>query len=227
MKRILSLTLAFSLATILSARSNDEAGTPYRGWKKGEMDIHHIYTGRGEANFYIFPDGTSMLIDTGDHLASVPMTDPKPNLSRRAGEWVSRYILRTNPSGNKVDYLMVSHFHDDHMGSVTLDAPTTENRTPNYKLIGIAEVGEHIQFKHFIDRGYPEYNYPVPISDAHIKNYRNFAEWHKQKYGAEQVPFEVGALNQIALQKRPKKYASLFSIRNLAANGEVWNGNGT
>ena len=227
MKRILSLTLAFSLATILSARSNDEAGTPYRGWKKGEMDIHHIYTGRGEANFYIFPDGTSMLIDTGDHLASVPMTDPKPDLSRRAGEWVSRYILRTNPSGNKVDYLMVSHFHDDHMGSVTLDAPTTENRTPNYKLIGIAEVGEHIQFKHFIDRGYPDYNYPVPISDAHIKNYRNFAEWHKQKYGAEQVPFEVGALNQIALQKRPKKYASLFSIRNLAANGEVWNGNGT
>lgn len=30
------------------------------------MEIHHIYTGRGECVFCIFPDGTNMLIDAGD-----------------------------------------------------------------------------------------------------------------------------------------------------------------
>lgn len=222
MKTLLSLALLLSIAIVSPARSNDKVGSAYPGWKKGEIDIHHIYTGRGEANFYIFPDGTSMLIDAGDHQASVPMTDPKPDLSRRAGEWVARYILRTNPSGSKVDYLMASHFHGDHTGSIDLDAPVTEGRNPDYKLVGIAEVGEHIQFGHIIDRGYPDYNYPVTISNKHTSNYLHFAKWHKKKYGAEQEAFKVGALNQIALQKRPGKYASLFSIRNLAASAEVW-----
>ena len=223
MKKLFILVLTLSMAIVSPVRSNDKVGSTYQGWKKGEMDIHFIYTGRGEANFYIFPDGTSMLTDAGDHQASVPMTDPKPDLSRRAGEWISRYILRTNPSGNKVDYLMVSHMHDDHMGSIRLDAPTTTGRNPDYKLVGIAEVGEHLQFKYIIDRGFPNYNYPRPISDKDIENYKSFVAWHKAHHKATQVPFNVGALNQIALQKAPQKYASSFSVRNIAANGEVWN----
>lgn len=196
----------------------------YPGWKKGEMDLHFIYTGRGEANFYIFPDGTSMLTDVGDYQASAPMTDPKPDLSRRAGEWVARYVLRVNPNGPEVDYYMVSHFHDDHTGSVDLDAPMTQGRTPDYKLVGIAEAGEYLRFGHFIDRGFPNYDYPVAIDDKHTQNYRRFADWQKREYGALQEAFRVGELNQIALRKKPRKYAKTFSIRNLAANGEVWNG---
>ena len=92
MKKLFILVLTLSMAIVSPVRSNDKVGSTYQGWKKGEMDIHFIYTGRGEANFYIFPDGTSMLTDAGDHQASVPMTDPKPDLSRRAGEWISRYI---------------------------------------------------------------------------------------------------------------------------------------
>ena len=38
----------------------------FPAWEEGEMDIHHINTGRGEAVFCIFPDGTTMLIDAGD-----------------------------------------------------------------------------------------------------------------------------------------------------------------
>ena len=89
MKRILFCAIAL----ILSYSAYSQAQNTYKGWKKGELDIHFIYTGRGEAVFYIFPDGTSMLVDAGDHQASVPMTDPKPDLSRRGGEWVARYIL--------------------------------------------------------------------------------------------------------------------------------------
>ena len=220
MKRLLFLASIF----LFSCAASEQTGDTYKGWKQGEMDIHFIYTGRGEANFYIFPDGTSMLVDAGDHQASVPMTDPKPDLSRRGGEWVARYIERVNPNGNKVDYFMLSHLHNDHSGSASLNVPVTEGRTPNYKLVGIADVGESITFGNFIDRGYPDYNYPTPINDAHIKNYRNFVSWQKQKYGAKQEAFTVGAENQIKLLKRPAKYAENFSIRNIAANGEIWNG---
>ena len=38
----------------------------FPAWQEGEMEIHHIYTGRGESNFMIFPDGTSLLVDVGD-----------------------------------------------------------------------------------------------------------------------------------------------------------------
>ena len=216
--------LFLAITLMLSGVAHSQTGDTYKGWKKGELDIHFIYTGRGEAMLYIFPDGTSMLVDAGDHQASVPMTDPKPDLSRRGGEWVARYIERVNPNGNKVDYFMLSHLHNDHSGSASLNVPITEGRTPNYKLVGIADVGESITFGNFIDRGYPDYNYPTPINDAHIENYRNFVSWQKQKYGAKQEAFTVGAENQIKLLKRPAKYAENFSIRNIAANGEIWNG---
>lgn len=212
------------LALMLSHTAYSQAPQTYEGWRKGELEIHFIYTGRGEANFYIFPDGTSMLVDTGDHQASVPMTYPKPDLSRRGGEWVARYIKRVNPYADKVDYFMLSHFHDDHMGSVALDVPTTQGRTPDYKLVGIADVGEQIVFGNFIDRGYPTYSYPTPISDRHIANYRNFTTYQKAKYGAKQEAFRVGEKGQIKMLKKPNKYSKLFSIRNIAASGEVWNG---
>ena len=37
----------------------------YPGWHLGEMDIHLIHTGQGESTFFIFPDGTTMLLDCG------------------------------------------------------------------------------------------------------------------------------------------------------------------
>lgn len=215
-----------SCLLFLACSPADKVGEPYRGWKSGEMDIHHIYTGRGEANFYIFPDATTMLVDAGDHQASVPMTDPKPDLSRRGGEWVARYIDRVNPNKTEVDYFMLSHFHDDHMGSTALDVPTTEGRGEDYKLVGVADVGETIHFNQFIDRGYPSYNYPKEIGGKDIDNFLKFVRYQKNQYGATQQAFKVGALNQIALKNKPQKYADLFSIRNLAANAEVWTGEG-
>ena len=205
MKQFLFLAITLMLSGVAHSQTDDT----YKGWKKGELDIHFIYTGRGEAVFYIFPDGTSMLVDAGDHQASVPMTDPKPDLSRRGGEWVARYIERVNPAGREVDYMMLSHFHSDHSGSVSLNAPTTKGRTPDYKLVGIADVGESIRFKNFIDRGFPNYNYPMAINDPHISNYKNFVSWQKQQYGAKQEAFKVGAVNQIKLQKKLQRLVKI------------------
>ena len=222
----------FSILCCLSllACNTDKVGEKYRGWRSGEMDIHHIYTGRGESNFMIFPDGTSMLVDAGDHdpkYEDFPyMTKPMPDRSRRSGEWIARYILRVNPHGEKVDYMMLSHFHNDHMGS-TYHGELTSGRTPNYHLSGLSHVGEWIRFGTAFDRGYPDYNYPTPLDkDGEINNFRAFLKYHASAYGLKQEKFEVGKLNQIALQHKPEKYADSFSIRNLAANGEIWNSEG-
>ena len=145
--------LAFCMF-IVGCHSNQETGKRYVGWKPGEMEIHHIYTGRGESNFMIFPDGTTMLVDAGDW-------DPKdyskmcvllPDSSRRAGTWIARYIERVNPYKDHVDYLMISHFHNDHTGDCTNETLSTKGRNPDYVLTGIAEVGETIRFRKVFDR---------------------------------------------------------------------------
>ena len=35
-------------------------------WQAGYLDIHQVSTGRGNAAYLIFPDGTTMLLDAGD-----------------------------------------------------------------------------------------------------------------------------------------------------------------
>lgn len=209
-------------ALFLSCASKKNMTYPI--WKEGEMEIHHIYTGRGESNFMIFPDGTTMLIDAGDW---DPKDYPKmcellPDSSRRAGEWVARYVRHMNPDKEQVDYLMVSHFHNDHTGDSFNSARRTEGREPNYVLTGIAEAGETLRFRKVFDRGYPNYNYPLPIDDPDVTNYRAFLKWQSEQFGLQQERFEVGAQNQIALRKNPENYNGSFSIRNLAANGEIY-----
>ena len=208
---------------------SEKVGDVYPGWKEGQMDIHHIYTGRGEASFLILPDATTMLIDVGDHDPTYEqyplMAEPMPDRERRAGEYVARYVERVNPNGTYVDYLMLSHYHNDHMGDATLPAAMTERRAPNYRLVGIAEAGEYLQFGMLYERGWPDYSYPKAINtaDVHINNFLSFAKYHKEEFDMQQEEFEVGALDQIALKHNADKYPT-FSTRNLAANAEVWSG---
>lgn len=196
----------------------------YPAWKEGEMEIHHIYTGRGESNFMVFPDGTTLLVDAGDW---DPKDYPKmcellPDSSRRAGEWIARYVRHMNPHQEQVDYLMVSHFHNDHTGDSSNPARRTEGRDPDYILTGIAEAGETLRFRKVFDRGYPDYKYPLPIDDPDVTNYRAFLKWQSRQFGLQQERFEVGARNQIALRRNPENYRESFSIWNLAANGEIY-----
>ena len=48
-------------------------GNRLPGWRPGEYQVHFIYTGVAESMFLIFPDGTSMLLDCGDHDALLHM----------------------------------------------------------------------------------------------------------------------------------------------------------
>ena len=231
MKKYVTIWAALLIAAGCTSVQN-EVGKPYKGWKQGEFDIHHIHTGMGEANFFIMPDGTSMLIDSGDMGPNDPEWEsprvfpPIPDCEFHPGKYVANYILKVNPNEEKVDYFMASHFHDDHICLAGGGAEMTQGRNPDYYLSGVAETGEYVKFGKFYDRGYPDYDYPVVMEDRHLDNYRNFVANHVRENGAVQEKFNVGELNQIAMTHKPSKYSDLFSIRNIAANGEVWTGEG-
>lgn len=202
-----------------------ETGKSYRGWEKGELDIHHIYTGRGESSFLIFPDGTSLLIDAGDFDPDnyLLMTPAFPDTSRRSGEWIARYIERINPHKKHVDYFMLSHFHDDHYGGIKIKTRITSGRDPNYILAGISETSEYINFNKLIDRDYPNYNFPNVDNSADFVNYKKFVEWKVKSKQFQAERFEVGKNNQIVMQYEPELFPE-FEIQNIVSSGAIWTG---
>jgi ribonuclease BN (tRNA processing enzyme) len=196
-------------------------------WAEGQVDIHHINTGKGESSFFILPDGTTLLVDAGAALQAKPWAaDPKPDGARAPGEWIAKYISRVQPARPvpTLDYVLLTHFHWDHMGGVT--SAMKKSATGNYRLSGITEVAEHIPFGKLIDRNWPHYNWPEPLDDEKMKNYRQFVDWQIKHRGLFVEQFAVGKNSQLVLKQRPDKYPD-FEIRNLAANGQVWTGVGS
>jgi beta-lactamase superfamily II metal-dependent hydrolase len=215
------LTVTLWTCFIVAASAQVKVGDVYPDWTAGYLDIHHISTGKGECMFAILPDGTTMMIDAGE--TGTDKRNFKPDGSRSSGKWISRYILRMmRPLPEKnLDYMLLTHFHDDHMGNVRLSNKKSDKG--DYILTGITEVGDLIPFGKIIDRNWPDYDYPSPVSNRpNVQNYIRFVNWHVANDAiAEQ--FEVGSNQQFKLLKEPDQYPG-FEIRNIAANGCVWTG---
>jgi hypothetical protein len=199
------------------------AGEVCPRWRPGEFDIHFIHTGVGEQTFFIFPDGTTMLLDCGDthHAKYMKDVPPMPDHSRYGGEWTSRYIRRLI-SGDEIDYVMASHWHGDHVGDLMFGG----KRTADGRIVcGIPLVGEDFRFRHYIDRCYP-----VMAEDSLDPDRQALSlmrEWLPRACaaGMRAHRFEVGALNQVRLLNNPGAYGD-FEVRNIAANAAVWDGKG-
>jgi hypothetical protein len=189
------------------------------------MDIHHISTGKGNASFLVFPDGTTLLVDAGAVTAPIAYATAKPDDSRTPGEWIARYIRHMHPDESPVlDYALITHFHGDHMGFADESSPTSD--FGEYRLAGITEVGEHIPIRTLIDRGWPDYDYPAPLVNDNIVNYRAFLVAQSLRRDMKVERLEPGRNDQIVLEHDPESYSG-FEVRNLAANGVVWTGVGT
>jgi len=208
-------------------------------WQEGYLDIHAINTGRGESTLLIFPDGTTMLIDAAGSLISpndaIPPPEQKPNSNVSPGTVIANYTKHfVKTASNKLNYMMVSHFHPDHMGSYSdpdhmgsYDKVSPLDPSGTFRMGGITEVGAKIAFDKIIDRGYPDYKFPVDLTgDLLIKNYIQFINWAKTAYGAQAEQLVVGKNDQIVLTQNPSKYAN-FEVRNICSNGVVWTGTGT
>lgn len=179
----------------------------------GGMDIHHINTGQGNAAFFVFPDGTTMLFDCGDgrDIKRAPnfKAPSRPDGSRSPAEWVARYIQKFHPDGlgGALDYLVVSHFHSDHMG-------------------GVADLARRMKIGTVLDRGWPDYQKTAPFADTLAEQYKAALKDQIEHRGAKAEQFKAGAADQIVLRKEPGKFPQ-FEVRNIAVNGEIWTGTGT
>jgi len=217
------LTALVALLSFVSAQTRD-ALPP---WTPGTLDIHHIATGQGNSTFFVLPDGTTMLVDAGAATAvgRAPIAPPVPDGSRSAGEWIARYVARMAPPGRVVvlDYALITHFHGDHMGFVSAGAPRSAHG--DYQLAGITDVAERVPIRRVIDRGWPDYDYPEPLTDPSVANYRRFLEARQRADGLAVERFGVGRADQIRLVRDAGRYPA-FEIRNLHANGDVWTGEG-
>lgn len=232
-KPLRSILAAACAAQLICAAFAAEAqpaagvGMPLPGWREGELDIHHINTGRGEASLLVLPDGTSLLVDaSGKTVEEPPFSLPtRPDVSRPPGEWVARYGLQVlPPPATKIDYAMISHLHGDHMGAIVEDSPRAS--PGSYQLSGITEVAEHLGLGTMLDRGWPDYDYPAPVRNRTVDNYRRFLAWQVANRGLRVERFEPGRSDQITLLRRPQAYPD-FQVRNLMVNGVVWTGKGT
>jgi hypothetical protein len=224
----LILRTLFSLTVLAAATATARAqavGDLLPPWQEGTLDIHQISTARGNSSLFVFPDGTTMLLDAGA-LSSVRkgFLDGRSDATRTPGSIVVRYVrhMLAHDAEPHLDYALLTHFHDDHMGQIT--GTEAASRLGPYRLSGITEVGDEIPIRTLLDRGWPDYAYqPEPLKGPLMANYRAFVEWHKAHRGLTAERFRPGRNDQIVLKRAPGKYPN-FEVRNVAVNGDVWTG---
>lgn len=209
-----------------SPAAADTVGTPLAPRPDGGLDIHHLATGRGNATLVVAPDGTTVLIDAGATADGLDVSAaPRPDGSRRPGEWIARYAARRLRAEGRdgLDATVVTHLHPDHLGDVT-DASPLSARGP-YRLTGITDVAEQLPIALLVDRGYPDYGYPAPWNAPFAANYEAWVR-ERVRRGQRVERIAVGRADQITLS-RPERARAPFEVRAVAANGVVWTGRDT
>jgi beta-lactamase superfamily II metal-dependent hydrolase len=222
MKRLVLSLLAIAPALL----AQDTAGRELSPWQPGMLEIHQISTGRANSGLHIFPDGTTLLVDAGENATKTPRHTPdRPDSSRPAGEWIARYIRHTlrHEAQPGLDYVLVTHFHGDHMGDPSDASPVLKSGA--YKLAGLTHVAEGLKIGKLMDRGWPEYDYPAPLQDRATTNYRAFVKWQTERNGLKVERFTPGRSDQVILLRDARKFPD-FEFRNVGANGEIWTGVG-
>lgn len=224
------ILLFYVILAVVTPIGNTEINAPLAAWQPGYLDIHHINTASGDAAFFIFPDGTTMLFDAGD--VKAPENNPEfffleTNKKYTAGQIIAKYIQAVHPDGEKteIDYAVISHFHGDHYGKLTPQSATSSNGA--YLLSGITEVDEIIPIKTLIDRSYPDYDTPKGLSDyyANDQSFLNYLKYvdYREKSGRMTQRLQAGRRDQIKL--KTDAYPE-FHVRNLKSNLFTWTGEG-
>ena len=226
-------------------------GKPLPQWKEGYLDIHSINGGRGESFYYILPDGTTMLVDAAgaadyevEGVEDGSGIFSRPSSEHSSGSVIMQYVKHFAPDISKggLDYFMTTHYHGDHMGiytknfakygwkAVDRNGRSTESidlDAGGFILNGVSEVGYHIPIAKLIDRGdYNDRPSNVYLSaPLRMQNYLNFINWSRRKNGTKREKLAIGRNDQIVLLHKAGTYPQ-FSIRGIAAGGDIWTGNG-
>jgi beta-lactamase superfamily II metal-dependent hydrolase len=76
-------------------------------WTAGNLEIHHINIGQGDATLIVGPTGQSLLFDAGESYWNSSID------AERAGPYIEGVL-----GCKELDYVVISHFHVDHIGYV-------------------------------------------------------------------------------------------------------------
>ena len=214
-----------------------KTGEVVPAWEEGVMDIHFINSTTGESVFIIMPDGTQLLIDAA---SSTVATNSNANTTNtgirsrwdptktntRGSQIIADYIRKCMEwtGNNQIDYFVTTHYDNDHIGGYTTSLPVSSNSS-TYRLIGAAEILDEFQVGKFMDRGYPDYNYPHATKHYkdNVQNYIKAVKWHVANKGLNAEMFKSGVATQIV----PKTDKYKVKVQNISVNGEVWTGVGT
>jgi hypothetical protein len=219
MRITLFFLTVFSILSSLTAQNNQ-----FPVWKKGYLDIHFISTGKGNSNFIVMPDETSMLVDAGDlNSESERLSPAVPNSSKTPAQWIADYIYQFHPKGKRaeLDYVLITHYHSDHIGSFS---PLSETHAGGgYKLSGITEVGSIVPVKKLFDSG-NDFRRPEQNSETvrlnQMDEYRKFIRYQEKENGLQYEKFRVGTYSQIKMKNSPGEFPD-FVVKNLFSNGVI------
>lgn len=239
-KNLLLIILAMLISLLIVTQNIFGQDHELSPWQKGYVDIHHINTGRGNASFILFPDGTSLVIDCGDMSETHPRVLSKrnapavPDNSKTPAQWVADYIFQFHPKREDaiIDYALITHYHDDHFGEI--DSLKKKSPKGGYLMTGITELGSIIPIKVLIDRGY---DFPIDFKDGEVQKkfylvqdpfsmletlqeYWKFIGFQSKVNGLTYEKFIVGSSQQISLKYNVQGYPA-FIVKNLFVNGEV------
>jgi beta-lactamase superfamily II metal-dependent hydrolase len=99
---LLAVTLLFSGCTITDRADDDKtttSGSSTVSTTTGEMEVNYLDVGQGDSELIFLPDGTTILIDSGDRSCISYITDA-----------LEDYGVE------EIDILIASHPHADHIG---------------------------------------------------------------------------------------------------------------
>ena len=165
------------------------------------------------------PDGTTMMIDAGDNAKA--KDTQHPDASKMPGEWQAIYIkhfLSQLPDKENLDYAIVTHLHNDHIGTAKDMIPGEHG----FGLSGITQVGSLIHFNTFVDRGYPDYDFPsrekvLAADKGFMEDYMKFVNYSADN-GTDAQKFQVGSNSQFAMVIRNQE--SLCQRRGVDRKGQ-------
>ena len=199
------------------------SGGSFPAWQPGNLDIHHIDTGRGNATFILGPEGTTLLIDCGVSNTSLESTSPpRPDGSRAPGEWVARYALRHARAARRtsLDYMVATHIHPDHIGDIPPGAvPGPQGYVPT----GLSDVDDRMPATVVIDRAFPDFGLIEPPKAAFTSNYLGWLHSRRARNRRVEAA-RAGSSTQI--EWRGQRSLPPLEARIIASNGAVWTGEG-
>ena len=118
---------------------------------------------------------------------------------------LSAKTIESHRQSDALDTMLLTHLHGDHVGEVAESSP--QSKRGDYRFTGAADVAEVFPIGAVIDRGWPDYGYPVAAERCDCAElYRAVQELARRGTNVNQAL--AGSASQLSLRRRPDDYSS-------------------